>query len=111
MLTLVLFSRPWDNLCESSSYPAKMAMFVKNHQIRERVLRGERLQFPTNIIGGNCNGMQDDFRNLIELCWHPNPDLRPDFGKIIGPLLHHKLPLILCFSRYSKWFSESIKET
>lgn len=79
-----VFSRPWDNLCESSSYPARIALYAKNSQIREKVLRGERLKFPDNVVGGKCNGIQDDFRRLIELCWHPDPDSRPDFGKIIG---------------------------
>lgn len=83
MVSLV-FSRPWDNLCETSSYPAKIALYAKNSQIREKVLRGERLKFPDNVVGGKCNGIQEDFRRLIELCWHPDPDTRPDFGKIIG---------------------------
>lgn len=57
--------------------------FTKNRRIQEKVQGGERLKFPEHVIGGKCNGLQKDFRQLVEKCWKHRPKDRPDFAKII----------------------------
>lgn len=75
--------RPWDNLCDSWDLPGKLVKFNKNLRIQEKVLSGERLKFPDAVIGGKCNGLQREFKRLVERCWKQRPKDRPDFANII----------------------------
>lgn len=83
---LYTFERPWDNICDSWDLPGKLVKFTKNRRIQEKVQSGERLKFPDQVIGGKCNGLQKEFRQLIEKCWKHRPKDRPDFARIIESL-------------------------
>jgi len=62
----------WQLLTEKVPFEGK---FTQTHQLVEAVTRGERPAIPNNT--------PKKLRELIEQCWHQNPEKRPTFQQIL----------------------------
>jgi hypothetical protein len=80
----------WQLLTEKVPFEGK---FTQTHQLVEAVTRGERPAIPNNT--------PKKLRELIEQCWHQNPEKRPTFQQILDSKVHsesfYRFRLMHCY--------------